>query len=281
MTAQRATPFDDYPVRLNIAYPSGGSRWMILVRWFLALPHFFLLAVTGIPIAAMSAVPWIALAAIVLAAFHRPWTGAFSVPAVVPGWALVLLITATFPVWLFRYIVWVQRYALNVQAYVLFHNQYPPVGGDENAYPMVTLEVPQQARYSRWLPFVKWLLVIPHYFVLSFLGMGMTVSYMGTWFAVLATGRYPHNLFEFQAGYLQWNARVQAYVQLLTDEYPPFSFGRKVSQSVVLWSMAIAAAIGILMLIAFAALIVLLIQEVMHRRELGTLAFAYLKLSFA
>jgi len=46
---------------------------------------------------------------------------------------------------------------------------------------------------------------------------------MIAWFAILFTGRYPTTLYDFGVGALRWNIRVEAYLLLLDDEYPPFS----------------------------------------------------------
>jgi hypothetical protein len=40
---------------------------------------------------------------------------------------------------------------------------------------------------------------------------------------ILVTGRYPETLYGFALGALAWTARVEAYVLLLRDEYPPFT----------------------------------------------------------
>ena len=42
-------------------------------------------------------------------------------------------------------------------------------------------------------------------------------------FAVLITGEYPHGIRDFLVNVYRYGLRVQAYVCLLTDEYPPFS----------------------------------------------------------
>ena len=41
---------------------------------------------------------------------------------------------------------------------------------------------------------------------------------------ILATGRYPRGLYTFGVVCLRWLIRVEAYLLLLVDEYPPFSF---------------------------------------------------------
>ena len=43
------------------------------------------------------------------------------------------------------------------------------------------------------------------------------------WFLILFTGRYPQGLYAFGVGAFQWLIRVEAYLLLLVDEYPPFS----------------------------------------------------------
>jgi hypothetical protein len=83
---------------------------------------------------------------------------------------------------------------------------------------------PDATRLNRWLPLIKWLLAIPHYFVLFFLWIGSVVAVVIAWFAILFTGRYPKSLFDSVVGVLRWQNRVNAYaVLLVTDQYPPFS----------------------------------------------------------
>ena len=92
-------------------------------------------------------------------------------------------------------------------------------------YP-VWVDAQHLAEYNRFLPLVKWLLVLPHLFVLVFLSIGVFFAKLVAFFAVLITGRYPRGIFDFVVGVLRWSWHVSAYVGLLNDDYPPFSMER-------------------------------------------------------
>jgi hypothetical protein len=92
----------------------------------------------------------------------------------------------------------------------------------------VALEGDLDANLSRWLWLVKWLLLIPHFFVLIFLWIAAFFLTVVAGFAILFTGRYPRVIFDFNLGVLRWNWRVgfYSYSALGTDRYPPFTLDR-------------------------------------------------------
>jgi hypothetical protein len=99
-----------------------------------------------------------------------------------------------------------------------------PSAGTEAAvasYPVIG-DIDHQDSYVRFLPLVKWLLAIPHYLVLVVLWLVAIVAFVVAFFAVLITGRFPRAIFDYLVGVMRWGWRVNAYVLLMTDRYPPF-----------------------------------------------------------
>jgi hypothetical protein len=183
-----------YPVTFEVEYPEKLSRWLIFIKWLLVFPHLLILGVFGYLVELTTFISWFAI-----------------------------LFTGRYPKALFDLAVVYVRWNARVVAYVaLLRDEYPPFGGGSPEYP-VRFNVEYPEKLSRLLIFVKWLLAIPHVVILGLLGLVGFAVYVIAWFAILFTGRFPRSLFDFLVGIGRWSLRVNAYVWLMRDDYPPFS----------------------------------------------------------
>ncbi len=205
-----------HPVTVAARLDEPLSRWLWLVKWFLAIPHFVVLAYLWAAFFVLTVVAWVAI-----------------------------LFTGRYPRALFDFNVGVLRWNWRVGFYAtaaLGTDRYPPFTLGPADYP-ADLDVPYPERLSRGKALVKWLLAIPHLAVLAaFFGawnvtwisgdlevsppglLGVLVLVAGFW--LLATGRYPRDVFALVVGIGRWSLRVVAYVALMRDEYPPFRLDR-------------------------------------------------------
>jgi hypothetical protein len=137
---------------------------------------------------------------------------------------LMILFRQRYPRWWFDFARELARFGARIGAYfALLTDRYPSTVEEQSVH--LEIDYPDVERdLNRWLPLVKWFLAIPHYIVLVFLVAGAFFVWIGAWFAILFTGRYPHALFDYIVGVGRWGLRVEAYAFLLvTDRYPPFS----------------------------------------------------------
>ena len=190
-------PSPDHPARLENAYPAELNRWLPLVKWLLAFPHYVVLAFVG------------------LGAFFVAIFGFFAV-----------LFTGRWPRGAFDYMVGTFRWAFRVAAYVhLMTDRYPPFTlQDDPDYP-VRLAIDYPEHVSNWRPLVQWLLAIPYLLVASVLYWLTGIFTIVAFFTVLFTKEIPRGLFELMMPGLRWNFRGNAYAYFLTDRYPPWEWG--------------------------------------------------------
>jgi hypothetical protein len=204
----------EYPVRFAVDYPDRElSRLTTFFRFF-----------TVIPIA-------IVLGAVSGGSYNFDWGGssdASSTFVAAGGFLflaplLIILFREKYPRWWFDWNLELSRFTNRVGVYwALMSDTYPST--DEHQYVRLDIDYPDAKNdLSRGMPLVKWLLAIPHYFVLFFLSIGAFFTVVFAWFAILFTGRYPRGLFNFVEGVIRWHMRVAGYAFLLvTDRYPPF-----------------------------------------------------------
>ncbi len=87
----------------------------------------------------------------------------------------------------------------------------------------IGLIVTDDLRRSRLTVFFRLLLVIPHLIWLALWGIVAELAVLIAWFAALFTGRVPDGLHGFIANFLRYSTRVNSYMLLLANPYPPFS----------------------------------------------------------
>ena len=137
---------------------------------------------------------------------------------------LMIVFRRKYPRWWYDWNLQLQRFSSRVGIYAqLLDDQYPST--DEQQSLRLEIDYPDaQNELNQYLPLVKWLLAIPHYFVLLFLGIAAFFVIVFAWFAILCTGRYPRGAFDYVVGVNRWGVRVAGYAFLMvTDRYPPFS----------------------------------------------------------
>jgi len=213
-------PTRPYAARLDIDYPEQLDRISTGFRFIWIIPIAIVLG--ALSAAATSTVTVITDTGQVVTQVSR--TGGGIAGGLFAATLLMVLFRRRYPRWWFEFALQFNRFGARVAAYgALLTDRYPSTVEEQSVH--LELDYPDAERdLNRWLPLVKWLLVIPHIVVLAFLFLGAFFAVIIAWFAILFTGRYPRGLFDFVVGVIRWSNRVTGYaLVLVTDVYPPFS----------------------------------------------------------
>jgi hypothetical protein len=176
------------------------ARWRPLVQWLLAIPHLAVANALG------------------------TLRGFLTLISLV-----TVLFTERIPRPLFDAIAMTYRYEWRAFSYALaLHDDYPPfefmpAAADDGHERHTALTITYPEHLNRWKPLYKWFLAIPHYVVLVLLVVAGVFTVLWGTVAAVVTGEYPDRARAFLVGVYRYCLRVEAYVGLLTDEYPPFS----------------------------------------------------------
>ncbi len=180
-----------HPVRLRVEDDLRRSRFTVLFRLLLALPH--LVWLTG----------WSLLAYL----------------AAIVNWFVALIGGRSWQP-LHRFLAAFVRYQAHVYAFLyLVANPFPGFTGKESAYPLaIVLEGPERQR--RLVTAFRLVLVLPALLMYSALSYALLCVAIGGWFASLVTGRMPSGLRALGAVIIRYSAQVSAYLLVVTDRYP-------------------------------------------------------------
>lgn len=210
-----------HPVHVHVEPArTGRNRLTVAFRLFLALPHIILV---GAPVAATWT--WSETTAGVT---DHDWTmgggvlGAVAFVCAMIAW-FAIVFTGRYPEGLRSLATFYLRWRVRASAYAtLLRDEFPPLG--EGPYPARLELAAVPSEHNRLSVAFRLILIIPQAIAVWALGLAWCLTTIVAWFAILLTGEFPEGLYRFGTDVLQWTTRVEAYLLLLHDEYPPFSF---------------------------------------------------------
>ncbi|HZC51735.1 MAG TPA: DUF4389 domain-containing protein [Mycobacterium sp.] len=190
-----------YPATFAFNPAARVANWRPLVNWLLAIPHLVIVGALRSAMQAVAVVSW-----------------------------FIILFTGRLPRDLANFQVMYLRYWVRTGTFAAFlREDYPPfefpmTPSDSGTDARLRVDVtPQLEERNRLTVGFRIILVIPQLIVLALLAIAAWVVLVIAFFAVLFTGRWPAGLRRFVLNVVRWWLRVQAYLLLLTDVYPPFA----------------------------------------------------------
>ncbi len=237
---------NDYPIDVRADYPERSSRgWavltILLIKFLALIPHFFVLVFLGI---AQFFVALIAQVAVVINGEYP--AGMFAFVAGVLRWgtrvaAFILSLSDRYPPFTLQPVadypvdVVVERPAQSSRLYALFTVIVEVV--------FIAAMIALAVHFARDTGggastgrgynfssnagtglFLRQIAALPHLVVLFFLGIAAFVLWVVVQWVILFSARFPRGMFDFVAGFVRWQTRVNGYALGLSDRYPPFAF---------------------------------------------------------
>lgn len=191
---------ESYPARIDVVSPDQTDRWRALGQWFMAIPHLIIAGAMEYVTGAIAVVSW-----------------------------FIILFTGKLPAGLANLQVMILRYTARAEVYAGFlHDTYPPfdftMTSDEPGGTPVDLSVqPALEDRNRLTVALRLIWAIPAMLYAMVIAIVGIICWFLAFFAVLFTGRWPEGLRAWVMKTLRVAIRANAYVLLLTDEYPPFA----------------------------------------------------------
>jgi hypothetical protein len=203
-----------YPVSVSVE-PTlvNRNRLTTAFRFILAIPHLILVGGVAIGVASRESST--------SASAEGGLLGAVAVFLAIVSW-FTIVIGGTHIVGIRQFTMFYLRWRVRALTYfMLLEDAYPPFG--DAPYPASIEIVDPPGPRNRLTVGLRLFLAIPHFIALVFVLLAWCFTTIAAWFIILFTGAYPRGLYDFGVGALRWRLRVDAYMLLLVDDYPPFS----------------------------------------------------------
>jgi len=204
-----------YPVTVDVVPAlANRDRLTTAFRLFLAIPHIILAGGVGLAAGYDTSQR-------TRVGGEGGLLGAVAAFLAIVSW-VTILVTGTHIVGIRQFTAFYLRWRARAISYLmLLEDPYPPFG--DAPYPVSLAIADPAGPRDRLSVALRLIYVIPQAIVLAFLLVGWGFATIAAWFLILATGEYPKGLYDFGVGVLRWRLRVEAYLLLMVDEYPPFS----------------------------------------------------------
>jgi hypothetical protein len=189
-----------YPATFELDHPTKVANWRPLVHWLLGIPHLVIAYVLGTVGEVVAVISWFAI-----------------------------LFTGRLPEGLANVQAMIIRYTERTYTYVFFLREpYPAFdftssAADPGGDPVRIDIQPALENRNRLTVGLRLIWVIPALLFAIVLFIAVFFVGIAAFFAVLFTGRWPDGMRDFVLKAMRYGVRVTAYLNLLTDEYPPFA----------------------------------------------------------
>ena len=190
----------DYPARIDIQTPEELDRWRALAQWIMAIPHLIIAGALEYVAGAVAMISW-----------------------------FVILFTGELPPALANLQIMILRYTTRVETYAGFlYDAYPAYDfsmsdAEPGGSPVDISVEPALVGRDRLTVGLRFIWAIPAILYAVLIAIVGIICWILAFFAVLFTGRWPDGLRSWVMKMLRVSIRTNAYVLLLTDEYPPFA----------------------------------------------------------
>ena len=203
-----------FPVIVGVepAY-TNRNRLTTFFRLLLAIPHIILVGGVGFAFGSRTDNR--------SASGEEGLLGAVAIFLAIVSW-FTLVFAGTHIVGIRQFTAFYLRWRVRALSYLmLFEDPYPPFG--DAPYPASIEILEPSGPRDRLSIALRLIYVIPHVIVLLFVILAWGLTTIVAWFVILFTGAYPKTLFDFGVGAMRWRLRVETYLLLMVDDYPPFS----------------------------------------------------------